>query len=138
MRHKLAERGLSHVEVDSAGTHSYHVGEAPDRRTVAAAKKRGYGLSALRARKVTRDDFHQFDLILALDNGHLETLQLMQPKGSKATVALFLEYAGATPQAQVPDPYYGGTQDFEHVLDLCEAACEAMVERLAEAGRHAG
>lgn len=138
MRHKLAARGLSHIEVDSAGTHSYHVGEAPDRRTVAAAKKRGYDLSALRARKVTREDFHQFDLILVLDNGHLETLQLMQPKGSKANVALFLEYAGATPQTQVPDPYYGGAQDFEHVLDLCEAACEAIVERLAEAERHAG
>jgi protein-tyrosine phosphatase len=138
MRQKLAERGLSHIEVDSAGTHSYHVGEAPDRRTVAAAKKRGYDLSQLRARKVTREDFHQFDLILAMDGGHLETLQLIQPKGSKATVALFLEYAGATPQEHVPDPYYGGAQDFEHVLDLCEAACEAMAERFLQAGRHAG
>jgi protein-tyrosine phosphatase len=134
----LAQRGLAHVVVDSAGTHSYHVGEAPDRRTIAAAQKRGYDLSTLRARKVTVQDFSQFDLILALDNGHLETLQLMQPKGSKAQVALFLEYAGATREAQVPDPYYGTFKDFEYVLDLCEAGASAMAERLTREDKKHG
>lgn len=121
-------RGLAdRFEFDSAGTHDYHVGEAPDRRASAAARRRGYDLSALRARQVSVADFQRFDLILALDRGHLEWLARRSPADARAGLALFLDLVPGHAGEDVPDPYYGGEAGFEHVLDLCEAAVEAIL-----------
>jgi len=125
------------LEVDSAGTADYHVGEPPDRRTVAAAQRRGYELAGLRARLVQPADFSNFDLVLAMDRANLAELEARRPHASTARIGLFLEYAPATGVMEVPDPYYGAVEDFERVLDLCEAGARAMLATLAnEKGPH--
>jgi protein-tyrosine phosphatase len=125
------------IEFDSAGTADYHVGEPPDRRTVAAARRRGYDLSGLRARQVQPADFERFDFVLAMDHANLAELD-DRPRSGTAHVGLFLEYAPETGVAEVPDPYYGGVEDFERVLDLCEAAARGMLASLVnEKGPHA-
>lgn len=130
-RHVVEAEGLAAaVECDSAGTHGYHVGEAPDPRTVKAAAARGFDLSALRARRVTREDFQKFDLILAMDQGHLAHLDAMRPPGARAQVKLFLEYHPGGMLKDVPDPYYGGPQGFEDVLDLVEETSRALIKYL--------
>lgn len=132
LREALAAAGYAgDVEVDSAGTADYHIDEPPSDPAVRLAARRGYDLSALRARQVTRVDFDDFDVILAMDRGHLSRLTRMQPAGSKARLHLFLE---VTPQAglDLPDPYYGGDRDYELMLDLIEAAAPAWVARLRE------
>lgn len=120
------------LEIDSAGTAGYHVGEPPDRRTVAAARRRGYDLAGLRARLVHPDDFDRFEFVLAMDRANLAELQSRRPEHAKANVALFMEFAPASPVAEVPDPYYGGSEDFERVLDLCEVAARGLLSRLRE------
>jgi protein-tyrosine phosphatase len=129
-RHKLREAGLEgHVEVDSAGTGDWHVGKAPDSRTRHAAQRRGYDLAALRGRQVSAGDFARFDLILAMDSGNLQHLQQMRPANSAAELDLFLRrYELAL--SEVPDPYYGGEEGFEQVLDLIEQACDALLVEL--------
>ena len=117
--------------VDSAGTADYHVGEPPDRRTVAAARRRGYDLAGLRARHVQPADFTRFDHVLAMDNANLSELERLRPKDSTARLSLFLEFAPDAEYREVPDPYYGGTEDFERVLDLCETAARGLLTRLA-------
>lgn len=118
------------TQVDSAGTGDWHVGDPPDRRTVAAARRRGYDLSRLRARQVADEDFHTFDLLLAMDRANLAELQRLRPAGSRAQVRLFLEYAPEAGEVEVPDPYYGGEPGFERVLDLCETAAAALIRDL--------
>ncbi len=126
------------IEVDSAGTANYHVGEPPDRRTVAAARRRGYDVAGLRARQVLPADFNRFDYVLAMDRANLAELESRQPRGSTARVALFLEFAPDAGAAEVPDPYYGGIEDFERVLDLCQAGARGLLASLAkEKGPHA-
>ena len=126
------------IEVDSAGTADYHVGEPPDRRTVAAARRRGYELAALRARQVQPGDFARFELVLAMDRANLAELESRRPRDGTARLGLFLEFAPGTGVAEVPDPYYGAVEDFERVLDLCEAGARAMLATLAnEKGPHA-
>ena len=126
------------IEFDSAGTADYHVGEPPDRRTVAAARRRGYDLSGLRARQVQPADFDRFDFVLAMDRANLAELDDRRPRSGSARVGLFLEYAPETGVAEVPDPYYGGVEEFERVLDLCEAAARGMLVGLVnEKGPHA-
>jgi protein-tyrosine phosphatase len=120
------------IEVDSAGTADYHVGEPPDRRTVAAARRRGYELGSLRARLVQREDFLRFDQLLAMDRANLATLESRRPPGASARLGLFMEFAPDSEFDEVPDPYYGGIEDFERVLDLCEAAARGLLSRLAE------
>jgi protein-tyrosine phosphatase len=117
------------LEVDSAGTANYHVGEPPDRRTVAAARRRGYDLAPLRARQVVPADFTRFDYVLAMDHANLAELERHR-KSATARVALFLEFAPECGSAEVPDPYYGGVEDFEHVLDLCELAARGLLRHL--------
>ena len=119
------------LEIDSAGTANYHVGEPPDRRTVAAARRRGYDLAGLRARQITDDDFSRFDYVLAMDRANLEDLESQRPRDATARLGLFLEFAPAAESLEVPDPYYGGTEDFERVLDLCETAARGLLDRLA-------
>lgn len=112
------------IEVDSAGTHDYHVGEPPDRRAIAHAKKRGYDISGLRARQVVPEDFEKFDLVLAMDRGHLRFLERLCPAASRHKLRLFA--AGE----DVPDPYYGGAEHFEEALDLIEKAAKRLLDEL--------
>ena len=120
------------LDIDSAGTANYHVGEPPDRRTVAAARRRGYDLAGLRARQVQAEDFKRFDYLLAMDHANLAELEGRRPGDASARLALFLEFAPRAETLEVPDPYYGGTEEFEYVLDLCESASRGLLQRLAD------
>jgi protein-tyrosine phosphatase len=120
------------LEIDSAGTADYHVGEPPDRRTIAAARRRGYDLAGLRARLVQADDFRRFEFVLAMDRANLAELERRRPDDARAKVALYLEFAPGSGVAEVPDPYYGGSEDFERVLDLCEVAAQGLLSRLRD------
>ena len=132
LRALVERRGLSdRIEVGSAGTHDYHVGEGPDSRSVRHARKRGYDLSPLRASQLSRDDFFAFDYILAMDRGHLRILRNMAPPDATARVGLFLEASAKWNGEDVPDPYYGGAEGFEQVLDMVEEAAERWLERIA-------
>ncbi|WP_155845303.1 low molecular weight protein-tyrosine-phosphatase [Chitinilyticum aquatile] len=129
MRHLVRDAGLEHcIEVDSAGTYDYHVGEAPDRRAQQHARKRGYDLSFLRAREVSHADFARFDLILAMDNSHMAVLQRRCPADQQHRLRMFMDFAGMEHEREVPDPYYGGADGFEQVLDMVEAACNGILE----------
>ncbi|WP_130931006.1 low molecular weight protein-tyrosine-phosphatase [Pseudomonas sp. Sample_24] len=130
LRHKLREAGLAgQVEVASAGTGDWHVGRAPDKRSQAAAKLRGYDLSTQRAQQVTKADFATYDLILAMDNSNLLHLKALQPAKGKAELDLFLRRYQSEID-EVPDPYYDGDQGFEQVLDLIERASDLLVIEL--------
>lgn len=130
LRHKVREAGLEDViHIDSAGTGDWHVGKAPDPRTRVAAMRRGYDLSALRARQVGAVDFSRFDLILAMDHANLADLQRLRGGAEGAELDLFLRrYQAALDE--VPDPYYGGESGFEQVLDLVEQACDGLLVEL--------
>lgn len=129
----LVERqGLTEsFEFDSAGTHGYHIGNPPDARTCKAAKQRGYDLSGLRARQVSEFDFVRFDHVLAMDRENLRLLRQACPEAQRGKLRLFLEFSGGV-EDEVPDPYYGGPESFEHVLDLVEAAAEGLIRQLAQ------
>jgi protein-tyrosine phosphatase len=130
-RKLVADAGLTDlIAIDSAGTHGYHVGEPPDRRTQDAARRRGYDLSRLRARCVARDDFHRFDLVLAMDREHHEILAGLAPASAGHKVKLMMEFGRRSAHEEVPDPYYGGPDGFELVLDLLEDAAEGLLETL--------
>ena len=118
------------VEVDSAGTHGYHVGEAPDGRTQRAAAVRGYNLSQVRARKVARQDLDYFDLILAMDKSNLDNLQRIASPEQREKLKLCMEYAKNYDDDEVPDPYYGLGHGFDLVLDMVEDASKGLVEEL--------
>lgn len=128
----LAERaGLGdRLLIDSAGTHGYHIGDPPDPRAVSHAKRRGYDLSKLRARRVTAEDFERFDLILACDRGHHGLLRRLADKAQHGRIAMFLDYAPELGLSEIPDPYYGGPEGFEHVLDIVERAAEGLLTAL--------
>jgi protein-tyrosine phosphatase len=121
------------VELDSAGTHDYHVGKAPDPRTIKAAARRGIDLSMLRARQVQADDFERFDLILAMDRLNHATLLDRSAPQFHARIRLLLEFAGAAAGVDVPDPYYGGAEGFDEVLDLVEAAAPGLLAEIRNA-----
>lgn len=127
LRQKLRAAGLDdRVLVDSAGTGDWHVGKAPDSRTRQAALRRGYDLSAQRARQVEVADFQRFDLILAMDQSNLRNLKALRPTEARADLDLYLRrYELALDE--VPDPYYGGEDGFEQVLDLIEQASDALL-----------
>jgi len=130
-RKLVADAGLADlIEADSAGTHGYHAGEAPDRRSRAAAAARGYDLAGLRARQIARDDFHHFDLIIALDRDHHEILSRLAPPSTGHKLCMLMEFARHSAGDEVPDPYYGGPYGFEVVLDLVEDAAEGLLDRL--------
>lgn len=118
------------IEIDSAGTHAYHVGEPPDPRTIAAATRRGIDLTDLRARQVLDDDFERFDLILAMDRLNHATLLDRSPPEHHERIRTLLEFAGKTAPADVPDPYYGGARGFDDVLDLVESAVEGLLTEI--------
>lgn len=125
------------LEVDSAGTADYHIGQPPDPRTRAAAERRGYDLSALRARTVEPADFERFDLILAMDRENLRDLRRRAPAQAHERLRLFLEFAPDQAPEDVPDPYYGGPNGFEEVLDLVEAAARGLLRYLRQSARAA-
>ncbi len=130
-RKHVSDAGLdAAIQADSAGTHAYHSGEPADRRAHAAAARRGFSLEGIRARRVTDEDFDQFDFILAMDEDNLMTLQERAPEERRSKVRLFLEFAESRHENEVPDPYYGGSAGFERVLDLVEEASQGLLETL--------
>lgn len=131
LRQKLVEAGMSReVVVDSVGTHAWHAGEPPDRRAISHARKRGYDLTDLRARVVTRDDFENCDFILAMDWGNLDLLEDQCPEIHRGKLGRLMQHARQHREPVVPDPYQGGAAEFERVLDLVEDACDGFVEFL--------
>ncbi|MBB3008223.1 low molecular weight protein-tyrosine-phosphatase [Cupriavidus alkaliphilus] len=136
LRAKLDAAGLAAlVELDSAGTHEYHLGRAPDPRTQRHALRRGYDLSALRARKVGVPDFDRFDLILAMDRENLAGLLRLRPDAGNK-VRLLMSFATRHHADEVPDPYYGEGDGFERVLDYIEDACDGLVAELRQRLQH--
>lgn len=131
MRHLVQEAGLSAaIEVDSAGTGAYHVGELPDARARAAGRRRGIEISG-RARQVVPADFQRFDYVLAMDGDNLANLQGLAPPGASAECGLLRAFDASSPRgAAVPDPYYGGEQGFDEVVELCVRACSGLLERI--------
>jgi protein-tyrosine phosphatase len=128
-RKMVGDAGIADiVKIESAGTHAYHVGEPPDARAQQAAKKRGYDISDLRGRQVTADDFRDADLVLAMDWENLAMLQQQCPKAYKHKLQLLMRYAGEHDAATVPDPYYGGPEGFNTVLDYVEDACQGLLD----------
>jgi len=132
LRARLAAAGLeTMVAVDSAGTQDYHRGAPPDPRAVARAAARGYDLLPLRARPLVSADFHRFDLLLGMDQGHLDLMRRRCPPGQHDRLGLLLHYAPGLAEAdEVPDPYYGSLAGFDRVLDLVEPACDGLVSAL--------
>jgi len=118
------------IEIDSAGTHAYHVGEAPDARARSAAASRGVDLQSIRARRVESEDFDRFDLVLAMDELNHVTLLDICPPERQSRVRLFLDFAPHLERRDVPDPYYGGPNGFERVLDLVEEASAGLIEHI--------
>ncbi len=128
-RKMVRDVGLSDtVKVDSAGTHGYHVGEAPDVRAQLAGRKRGYELADLRARQITADDYRDYDYILAMDWENLSAMQQQCPRQYKHKLHLLMRFASEFDAATVPDPYYGGNEGFNTVLDYVEDACQGLLE----------
>jgi protein-tyrosine phosphatase len=119
------------ITVDSAGTGDWHIGRAPDQRSTATALQRGYDLSVLRARQVSAEDFSRFDYILAMDAQNLRDLQNMRPAQFRGELDLFLRY-GNSALNEVPDPYYGESDGFEHVLNLVEDAAQGLLQAIAQ------
>lgn len=129
---RVIDLGLaSQIHIDSAGTGDWHLGKQPDPRTLLAGRQRGYDLSHLRARQVKAADFDQFDYILAMDGKNLMNLQQLQPRHFEGTLGLFLPF-GQSSIKEVPDPYAGGSEGFEQVLDLVEQATEGLLAHLLE------
>jgi low molecular weight protein-tyrosine phosphatase len=117
-----------YVEIDSAGTHAYHIGEAPDRRAQAAAARHGVDIGGLRGRRATQADFVRFDYVLAMDEENHAHLRALCPVGQEHKLHLFLEYAVNATERAVPDPFFGGESGFDRVLDLIEDAAEGLLD----------
>ncbi|MEQ8508093.1 MAG: low molecular weight protein-tyrosine-phosphatase [Rhodospirillaceae bacterium] len=130
-RHLVVAAGLTkEINVDSAGTEGFHIGEPPDARAVAAAKARGYDMSGQAARRVSEQDFHRFDVVVAMDKGHLRHLTAMAPGDTYERVKLFMSYAPGAKTDDVPDPYYGEEAGFDTVLDLIESGSKGLLEAI--------
>ncbi len=131
MRHLVAEAGLADaIEVDSAGTAAYHVGEAPDRRSAAAARRQGIELTG-RARRFEKRDFSRFDYVIAMDGENLEDLLALAPAGAEDKVRLLRSYDETSPEgAGVPDPYYGGERGFDDVVEIVLRGCRALLAEI--------
>ena len=125
-RQRAEAAGLE-VEIDSAGTHAYHVGSPPDTRSSRHASQRGYDLSSQRARQVAATDFERYDHLLAMDHDNLKLLQAACPPQHRHKLALFMQYATQSGSDVVPDPYYGGANGFDQVLDYIEDASDGLI-----------
>ena len=132
-RHQVEQAGLAEqILIDSAGTHDYHIGDAPDARTQRAAKLRGYDMSQLRGRQVEAEDFHRFDFVLAMDEANLDILKRLRPRDAQSHLGLFLEFAERQTEREVPDPYFGGADGFERVLDMVEDAAAGLLKHIRQ------
>lgn len=132
-RERVIAAGLEEkIRIDSAGTGDWHIGRAPDPRTREAAARRGYQMDSLRARQVSPQDFYEFDVVLAMDNANLADLQAMQPSDVSVTLGRFLDYSSGASVSEVPDPYYGGEDGFDRVLDLIEGGADGLLDALRE------
>lgn len=132
-RQRVTQAGLDHfIQIDSAGTHGYHIGARPDARAQAAATRRRYDLSALRARQVTREDIEVFDYVLAMDRDNLAHLNSLASPNYHNKPQLFLDYAAHVNLREVPDPYYGPDQGFDFVLDLVEEASLGLLTHIQQ------
>ena len=130
--HVAESKGVvSNFTVRSAGTHGYHVGEPPDARAVEKAAGRGFSMKGMSAQKVVISDFDDFDYIVAMDRGHLEILNDLQPANTKAEVVLFMDYCDSYSDKDVPDPYYGGDEGFDVVLDIIEDGVEGLLQKIS-------
>jgi protein-tyrosine phosphatase len=136
LRHLAQERGID-ITTDSAGTGDYHVGEEPDRRAIAAMERYGIDIGDLRARQFTAADFERFDRILAMDASNLANMLKLAPNAELAAKArLVMDHAPQHPEREVPDPYFGGDEGFDHVYRMLVKACEAILDELEnETGR---
>ena len=133
-RAAVEQAGLTrHILIDSAGTHDYHVGQPPDERMQRAALQRGYDMSMLRGRQVEVLDFGRFDYVLAMDRANLGILQRLCSEPQRHCLGLFMEYAQRHEQREVPDPYYGGAEGFERVLDMVEDAAQGLLRHIQKA-----
>lgn len=134
---KLVDKaGLGdHFELDSCGTHAYHVGEGADPRSSRFAKERGYDLSKHIARKITLADFEHYDWILVMDKTHLRELEAIAPVGLRHKIELFMRFSTHSEQTIIPDPYYGGDAGFVKVIDYCEDAAQGFLAYLKKAHR---
>ena len=127
-KQRVAAAGLAdRITAASAGTHDYHIGDMPDPRAQEAAARRGYDISKLRGRLVIRRDFTEFDYVLAMDQLNMKLLARLCPPEHRHKLKLLMEFADGATTREVPDPYYGSTEDFEQVLDLLEAASEGLL-----------
>lgn len=136
-RSKVEEAGLAQqILIDSVGTHDYHIGDPPDQRTQRAASQRGYDLSRLRGRQIEVADFTRFDYVLAMDNANMAILYRLCPPQQRERLGLFLEYASRHKEREVPDPYYGGEDGFERVLDMVEDAATGLLQHVQK--QHVG
>lgn len=129
---------LDEILIESAGIGDWHVGQPPDKRAIAHARRRGYNLEALRARQVTREDFARFDFILAMDRRNLRDLKALEPDDYDGHLGLFLDFAPHLGLREVPDPYYGGAEGFETVLELTERASEGLLAHIRTRPLHRG
>ena len=127
-RHKAKQQNVN-VLIDSAGTAGYHVGSLPDSRSMEAGTMRGYDFSGITCRKLTEQDFENFDLVVAMDRDNLRNMDKVCPAEHKHKMSLFLQFADVE-EDEVPDPYYGGKKGFEHVLDLIEAASDGLIQHI--------
>lgn len=128
-RHKAKAQGIN-VDIDSAGTVGAHAKEKPDHRSLKAGEARGYSFDGIRSRKVTQEDFDDFDLILAMDQANYDDLIRVAPSGKADKVKLFLDFANNFEDTEVPDPYYGGARGFQYVLDLVEDASDGLLAKM--------
>jgi len=132
LRHLARARGLTgQIDAGSAGLEGWHAGAPPDPRTLEHALRRGYDLSAQRARQVARRDFERFDWVIAMDVGHRARLRELAPPAQVHKLRHAAEFATSVPPSGVPDPYYGGARDFETVLNMVEAVCAGVLAEMA-------
>lgn len=135
-RRIVQEHGLENrIEIDSAGTHAYHVGSEPDSRAQAAALKRDINLSSLRGRQIKSIDMQEFDYVLAMDKSNYNDIQSISDNNAKAQLSLFLDFAEKHQEREVPDPYYGGGKGFERVLDMVEDAASGLLNHIRQQHR---
>lgn len=135
-RARAMRAGLSPLEVDSAGTGDWHIGDPPDPRAIAAGGQRGYALEALRGRQIEAADFERFAHIIVMDRQNLSNVLALAPQNHSGSVRLFLDYAGHH-NGEVPDPYLGGPGDFDRVIDMIEGASDGLISALQNTGQAA-
>jgi protein-tyrosine phosphatase len=134
-RKLVDDAGLAHtIEIDSAGTGSWHVGKAPDRRAQATAQQRDIDITGLRARQIIPQDFAAFDYLIAMDQQNLADLNQSRPRSSQSTIQLLLDFGEGKTGREVPDPYYGSTADFEHMFDLIEQGAAGLLNHIRKSG----